>query len=466
MLLTSKRQASTNPVVKWARGMVGRSAEVGAPPSWPSTANDSVAVQSGEIVVASWERRRDRRAAFALFLFVLVVYLATAAYTVNQVNDNRAMSLTAWSVGTQGTFALPEAWRDEIPWQVDGVDGRLYTDRFPGTALWGAPFHTLTKWMLDRGTPGHPMLLNYAPSGVAAATGTALAVMLSFHVFRRLANRPEAVWATLVLAFATGTWSISADALWNHGITHLTLVAGLLALTDGKHARSGLAYAAAVITRPQTAVVPAIMGIWKGWTTRSLRPVMLVGAVSLLGVAAMAAYSRTLFGTWLPIAGYGEQKVQQVATIPLMDFVQRMALALAHPQRGILLYAPFLLVLVPFTGRGWRVSPWWVRASAIAGVMYLVVQMRSNAYHGGAHFFGARLPLETLVLSTPLMLRTWQAYVSKTRIWRRACLALVAVALVMHAAGATVFSTRTGGAADWQTRMADLCAEQPELHGC
>lgn len=401
-----------------------------------------------------------------LFLIVWVVYLLTASYTVSQVNDNRSVTLTAWSLGTQGTIDLPQGWRGDIPWEAEGVDGAIHTDRFPGAWLWAAPFHAAADAFLDRGVPPHPVLLNYAPSGVAAATAAALAVLTSFLAFRRLTDRRLALWAAGVLAFATGTWSISADAMWTHSITHLTLMLGVLGAASGREASSGLAFAFSVLTRPQTAVVPAVVGLWRGVSARSIRPVAVIGLTSALGVVAMVAYSRTVFGTWLPIAGYNAAKVESVATVTWTEFFLRFVGGFADPERGILVYTPFVLILLPFIRKGWRVSEWWVRAAAVGGLGYYVVQMRANGFEGGGHFFGSRLGLEMLVLSAPLLLRTWQAFVAGDSFLRRLTVGLIAVAFVLHAFGATVLSTSRSAPAFWANMIAEQCEEFPDHVGC
>lgn len=413
-----------------------------------------------------WDHRRDRRAALLLFLVVWVVYLATASYTVSQVTDNRSMTLMAWSLGTRGTIDLPQEWRGDVPWEVDGVDGSLHTNRFPGAWLWAAPFHAAAELLLDRGTPPHPVLLNYAPSGVAAATASALAIVASFLVFRRLADRRLALSAAGVLAFATGVWSVSADAMWTHSVTHLMIMLGLISAASRHNAISGLAFACSILARPQTAIVPAVVGLWRGLSARSLRPVLVIGLTSAVGVASMAAYSKVVFGTWLPVAGYDPGPVESVASIAWTDFFRRLAGGFADPERGILVYTPFVLVLLPFVRRGWLVSEWWVRAAAVSGLAYYVVQMRANHFSGGDDFFGSRLGIEMLVLSAPLLLRTWQAYVDGDAFWRRITIGLIAVSFVLHAAGASALSTSRPAAALWEERIAEACDEFPEHLGC
>jgi hypothetical protein len=414
----------------------------------------------------AWDRRRDRRAALLLFLFVWVVYLGTASYTVDQVNDSRSATLMAWSLGARGTIDLPQAWSGEIPWEDEGVDGSIHTDRFPGSWLWAAPFHAVSEALLDRGTPPHPVLLNYAPSGVASATAAALAVVVSFLLFRRLAARRLAVHAALVLAFSTAVWSVSADALWTHSVTHLTLSLGLLAAASGRDAGSGLAFAAAIITRPQTAVVPAVVGLWRGAAARRWGPIVVIGLTSAVGVVAMAVYSRAVFGTWIPVGAYSPHKVESVATVGWWTSVTRIAGGLLDPNRGLLTTTPFLLVLALFLHRGWRRAPWWVRSGAIGGVVYFLVQMRANGYEGGRGFYGSRLTIELLVLAAPLLLRTWQVHFAGRPVWRRITLVLVAASLAIHALGAIFFSSPLRGPETWHAEMVEACQQYPDWQGC
>ena len=401
-----------------------------------------------------------------LFLVVLGIYLATASYTINQVNDTRVTAISAWSLGTRGTLALPEAWPDGVErMEVEGVDGRTYTDRFPGAILWGAPFYGVYELVDPRPEPRHPWLLNYAPAGVAAATAAALGVAVCFAVYRRLVGRRLALAAAGILAFGTGTWSVSGDALWTHSVSHLALAVGMLGMSSRRYATGGLGFAAAVLARPQLAVVPAVVGIWEGIRRRSLRPVIVVGFISAAGLGAVSVYSQVLFGTWLPVAGYDPGKVEAVATTGGTVFAERILNAMAHPQRGLFLYAPLLFLLLPGLVRAWGNAPTWVRSAAVAGLFYLLVQLRSNVWHGGSDFFGSRLTLEMLVLASPLFVIAYQRFVAPVRPFKIAFFLLALISVLMHGVGATVMETGLHGADGveiWQYNLTWLCEEHPE----
>ena len=429
--------------------------------------SDAVASVTREVSPSPWDRARDGRVLALLFLLIWAVYLATAAYTLNQMNDSRETSIAAWNLGVRGTFDMPADWpEDLLRWEVEGVDGQRYTNRFPGPILWGAPFFAVTELVMQRGDPGHPWLLNLAPGGVAAATVTALAMATCFVVFRRLVDRRYAIGAVVALGLGTATWSVAADALWTHGPAMLALALGMLAISSRRHAAGGAAFGAAILARPHLAVVPAVVGIWEGVRARSARPVALVGLTSVLGLVAMTVYSQVMFGTWLPVAGYNPSRIDNVIETSGPVFLERVIFNFAHPVRGILLYTPALLLLLPGLMRAWRVAPAWARSSAVGGVLYFLVQMRANTWHGGYGYFGNRLMLETLVLASPLLLLAFQEFVARSRVRVIAFYLLLAVSIVGHALGATILER--GPFYDdhveyWQDAIAEVCEEQPDL---
>jgi hypothetical protein len=416
----------------------------------------------------AWDRRRDGRALVTLFLLCFVAYLLTASYTINQVNDTRDTAVSAWSLGTRGTLALPEEWpADSVHWGRPGKDGGRYTDRFPGPTLWAAPFYTVTEWISPREAPPHPYLANYAPAGVAAALAAALAISAAYAAYRRIGTRAPAWFAAAFLGLGTGMWSVAAGAMWTHGLGSLLLLLGVLGTASRRYAWAGAAFALAILCRPQYAVIPAVIGLWEGIRLRDLVPVVKIGVVSAAGLAAMSIYSQVIFGTWLPVAGYSTHKVGDVASTGLARSIENIVLSLGHPLRGLLVYTPMLLLLLPGIDRGWKVAPAWVRSSAVAGLVYALVQLRANTWTGGADFFGSRLLLETLVLASPLLLLTFHHYIlpAGKRV-RLAANVLIVFSIVLHGVGATVMKTGfygPDGVEVWEERMAELCEEEPEL---
>lgn len=404
-------------------------------------------------------------------LLVCIVFLATASYTGAQVNDNRATNIAALRIVTDGSLALPPEWAEDIRWVEEGADGRAYVDRFPGTIAHGVPFHLVASWFGVNEDPSHPAFVNYAPGGVAAATIAAAFIAVLYLVFRQLVDRPLAVAGALIAAFGTATWSVTADALWTHGPTSLWLTVGMLFLAKGQLARSGLGFAVAVLARPQTAVAPAVVGIWRGIKRRDLRPVLVIGATSALGALGLSLYSKAIFGTWMPVAGYPAARATQVVTNSgsgdsSLSFPVEVWHLLVNDERGVLLFTPFLVVLLLFLHRGWRVAPEWVKSSAIAGIVYMVVQLRANAWDGGSHFYGSRLTIEMLVLSAPLLILTVQEGVRQYSLRWLLLQVVVVVSIVVHGIGATTQSLSPEGRGQWPRYIRLVCLDHPELPEC
>jgi hypothetical protein len=404
---------------------------------------------------------RDLRAGLLLAILVLTVFLTTASYGVAQNTDTRAAALGAWSVGTRGTVVLPSDWPDEdISWAAEGHDGGTRVNRFPGAILWAAPFYTVFHHVQGRPEPPpHPYLLDFRPAALAAVVATTLAVLVSFSLFLRLVDRRTAFAAALVLAFATSTWSISANALWTHGLTHLFLAVAVLLLASDRPWAAGTSFGLSVLTRPQTASVPLVMGVARAARRRSFGDLVRVGIPSAMGLAAVAAYSWVNFRNPLPTSGYGGYAVRNVSSTPSWRLFQGVAGTLVHPLRGLLVQAPFLLVLLPGLGRAWKVAPHWARSAAVAGLTYQLFQLHLNHFAGGRLFFSYRLPLEMLILSAPLLLLSFTQTVRGSRFRERAFVIGVGIALGFQVVAVTYVSVERIVAPLLEPRILELCAD-------
>jgi hypothetical protein len=108
-----------------------------------------------------------------------------------------------------------------------------------------------------------------------------------------------------------------------------------------------------------------------------------------------------------------------------------------------------------------------VRSSAVAGVVYAIVQLRANGWDGGLDYFGSRLLLETLVLASPLLVLAFREFVlPSVRAFRWLVGVVLLGSVVLHGLGATVLATGFGGidgVTVWQETLADLCEDEPDL---
>lgn len=404
----------------------------------------------------------DRTVGLVLVVLVAGTYLLTASTTVAQNRDTRSAAQGAWSLGTRGTLALPDAWSEvDVDWAATGHDGALHVNRFPGVLFWGAPFYAVAE-RIDPSTTAeqHPLLIDYRPAAVAAVAATTLAVLCSYLVFLRLVPWPLAAGGAGMLAFATSTWSISGNALWTHGLTHLFLAATLLLLASDRAWASGATLGLSILTRPQTAIVAFVLGVGRAARHRRAADLLRVGVPSLLGLGLAIAYSYLYFRNPLPTAGYNDYAVHNLTEASVDGVLLGVWGSLVDPSRGLLLHAPFLVVLAFGLRPAWRTAPEWVRSAAIAGIAYQLLQLRLNGFDGGFFFFSYRLQLELLVLGSPLLLLAFREFVIGRR-WRERIFALTAaIAVSLQIVAVTYESVTEIHRADMEPRLARICAQQ------
>ena len=389
----------------------------------------TVAPKAGPLArLAPLEPRRPIGA--VLWLVALgVLLLATSNVTDAQANDCIAALLPAWKLAWYGTAQLPEFVGKNI-WVKEGPWGAL-SNRLPGTVLWGVPFYRLL------GTPQAP---TFFPAAIAAATAVSLGLAALYCALLRLVPRRVALAAVTILALGTGVWTTAADALWSHGPNVLWLGLAIWALSRDRWWLAGLALGLGVMTRPHLAFAAAVIGIVIALSVRRLGPLVQIAATSAIGVFGLIVWNRLVWGQWaVLIGGYDSQAASATANVQSSSLLfDRLAGTLFSPGRGLLVYSPFLLLLLPGLVAAWRVARPWVRACLLAGPAYMAVQLSVNGFSGGDGFTSYRLAIEMLVLATPMLALCWSQWTS-CRLWRRAAFAVLAwAAVTQHALGAFV----------------------------
>ncbi|HEY2296580.1 MAG TPA: hypothetical protein VGH43_02530 [Jatrophihabitans sp.] len=353
--------------------------------------------------------------------------------------DPVAVVPSAWSLAHHGTpSVLRTLWTTTAGWAVPFDPTHVVTSRTPGLVLLAAPLYRI--W------PGAGPA-DQLPASLLAAVITAAAVASLAVLFSKLASRRVALVAALIAAFATTTWTVSGSALWPHGPDQLFLIIAMSGLAAGTAARAGLGFALCMLVRPPLAIVAAVAGLAFSWARRSLRPAITIGLISGLGLLAFVAYADHYWHSGqagggalsgATVHGY-HGSFFDVSPAAMLDLAEKIGSALVAPNHGILPYSPFLLVLAFGLPAAWRNAPGWVRSSAVGGVLYFVIQMKSEVFDGGTNFWGYRYPLETLTLMAPLLLLAWTHWVSRGLRRRAAFAALVVASVGMQVIGALSF---------------------------
>jgi hypothetical protein len=138
---------------------------------------------------------------------------------------------------------------------------------------------------------------------LSASLIAALSVSLLYLLLRRRAREPVALLLAVAYAFGTTTWVVSSQALWQHGLGALLVVAVLLLVTGPptgpRVLAAGLFCALLAANRPPDALLAAALGLYGlSWAARHRR-----GSAGAPGeVGGMGAVAGFLAAAALPAA--------------------------------------------------------------------------------------------------------------------------------------------------------------------
>jgi hypothetical protein len=394
---------------------------------------------------ALWDRvcRSDRGTWLFVFLITFTVFLPTSHWWTSQVSDAVGASWPAWQLAHHGTLNLAgQASPPDVPWlHVPG--GMVVVQRTMGAILIAVPVNLVLAWT------------HWGPEQTGAVTASltsAIAIANIAVVFRAFTNPRRAVMGALVLAFGTGMWTLASAELWTHGPTTMWLSLGLLLLTRDRLLLAGCALSPALLTRPHLAVVSAIVGIWIGLARRSPRATLAIGAPSVLALGLLLRWNNWYFGE-TSVGGPYHGAISAAVRPPTdaaMTFLANVAGTVVSGWCGIIWYTPVVLVLAAAAPGGWRYAPDWAKASVVAGLVYLAIQLRVDTFTGGGTFYGNRLVLELFVLAMPVVMIGYERWAAG-RPWRVAAVTVAAsLSIGIHAVGALLPSYRRGGDfSDW-----------------
>ena len=267
--------------------------------------------------------RADWLIATALFVGLSVVYFLTLA-GITSSNDGSHYALLRTMVANRA-FTLNQF--DDFAEGNDIAitpDGRLFSDRPPGTAVAGVPFYwlggLLTQDPLPNPLPGgegampsrhdaaNPRLPYVLLLPVLAGAGTAA---LLYALLRYLdVGRAAALTAVIFFALGTTQWKYST-VLFSHALSGFLIVLSVtlaLLLAERElagwswYALLGFALGAAVVVEYSNALLLPIVGLfwlWRSWPRAARRPLTTVLpalAAAAVPLAFLAWYNTVNFG--------------------------------------------------------------------------------------------------------------------------------------------------------------------------
>ncbi len=231
----------------------------------------------------------------------------------------------------------------------------------------------LSQWPME-----HLVLLARLYEKVAASLVTSAAVAVFYLLARRLTTEGKALVLAITFGFATETWAVSSQALWQHGMSQLMIVLSLYCLVRedrpwGLHG-AGLFAALSVAMRPTNLLFLLISAA----VARKWKLVASYTGYGLLVGSVVAAYNLAIFQD--PRGGYS-QSFNGV-------FLQGFTGLLFSPGRGLFFYSPVLLLA--FVTKPMSLPrPIWLIA-VLFPLAHILLYSKWPMWWGG-HCFGPRL---------------------------------------------------------------------------
>ena len=250
-----------------------------------------------------------------------------------------------------------------------------------GPPLFLAPFFAAAKLFVDDLENNHAFLW-YSSKTIASlfVAGSAIFVLLTAM---RFVGRKSALVIFLTYGLGTCVWSISSQAMMQHAPTEFFVAMGTYLLVRIQDRQTfafwcGLAYGAAVISRPTCALLVFVVGLYLIIVDRK-------GALFFsLGVFPMALvlgiYNGYYFGAPWSFGQTESAKMDVAFKIgPGVDTVWATPLYIGlagnlfSPSRGLFVYSPFIIFSIWGAWKAWRQETYLSLRPLIFGALAIII---------------------------------------------------------------------------------------------
>jgi hypothetical protein len=380
----------------------------------------------------------------------------------------------------------PSWWhdtKDKIPYYIQIRRGHFVSTYPVMPAILSAPIYALPVWAAA--LLGVPMTLAVVTvlAKLAASFACAVSVSLVYLTLRRLTAPRPALWIALIYAFATSTWSVSSQGLWQTAWSQPLLAAAFYFLVRAREEQgrfliwAGLMLALSVACRSPNIVFAALLTIyvlhehWWGGRggegadfevedasgsgvvrpnpePRTLKPLLSFLIFPILIGAGLAAYRLYYFAS---LAGGYAHEMSRLEHSEVTKF----AFSYPHwtafwgllisPSRGILVLSPVLIFSVIAMGIVlWRRRDRMMVYISIASIA-LVIFYSAWSVWDGAYCYSYRFLVDLLPGLCLLLAVVWDWLMARP--WRKALLgATVAFSLFVQVVGAFFYPS------DWYSK--------------
>ncbi len=345
-------------------------------------------------------------------------------------------------------------------WLELGRDGHYYSSFPIALPLLVTPLYAPLAGLA---IPNMPVECVILLARICEKISASLIAALSAAAFLALALRladPRTAWLlALVYAFASPTWSVSSQALWQHGASELALILALLCLVREARTPGGLLVCALAglcagvgVAIRLSNVVPCVLiaayALWSRWRARQL---LLFACCAAAPIIAALAYNVRIFGRAL--GSYPAGWLMQG------NVLQDLAGLLFSPSRGLLVFCPVFLfsaigVCLWFRGPRKPHAGIYLVCLGTAAV-HLLLWARYRLWWGGFSY-GPRLLTDAVPCLVILMIPAMRL-IQASRAWKFAFAAALAFSIFVQSIGAFCYPN---GHWDASPRSVDLRPER------
>ncbi|WP_377323321.1 hypothetical protein ACFJIY_01580 [Pimelobacter simplex] len=366
-----------------------------------------------------------RRRGFVLLTLAASVIFGLSALHVPRTTDVVSSDVAAWKIATTGSpwlddahddAALPDKWTTDYLFTTTNPDnGEKVIARSAGPIIVAIPAYVVQK-LLTGGDSAD--VVSFVPASLTAALLAVIALLLLAGSIPRSVPLPVIVAGAAALAFTTPYWTVVGASLWPHTVTAVGIGGMAWAAHRERWWLVGLFGGVAMVGRLHLALTVAVLGLVVALARRRPRIALEVAATSVPAIGLLAVWGHWFYGSWSPTTGYAAGDLAAwPATRTWWQQLGDLAGVFVSPGYGVLVWTPVLLLVAPAVVRSWRTAPDWTRGLALGGLVYLLVQVYLNPYHGGNGFWGYRLPLEALCCAFPLIMVSLHRMGARARAW-------------------------------------------------
>jgi len=379
-----------------------------------------------------------------LLLFAALVILYNSNLRPVDSSDTLPGSLVPLAIVLDHSVTLDRfvPWlRQHVPYTravIVTAHGHFYSHYPVGGPIFASPLYWPAALLgnLRAWSPGSLVMFARIAEKIAASLITALSAVVLLLLLKRIVPPAWAWCLTLVYALGTATWSISSQALWQHGPGELALAGALLGLSYWNEHRTstaalwitGACAAGALIFRPTNiALLPALLAallVAKATVAEHFR----LWTLPLLGGLTVASYNLYVFHHLS--GGYAVGGLR-------FPFWAGLAGILFSPGRGLLIYTPAAIfavcALLPRAAAA-RQKHFPLLAACIVFVVFDLIVIAKWRIWWGGYCWGPRLLTE---LAPPLIVLMAIGVSVIEQPWpRRAFAALAVYSILIQAVGA------------------------------